>query len=177
MHHLLLSRAPPTPSPSPFCHSRRSPHKSLKIAVVNERPTHFLLNTPPTHTHTHTKTQNAPPAWPQPQYYLEVHPVIIGAKSRKRNCHYLYLGPLILMGRRFTVSGFLCSGLCVCVCVLAPPPPFLAPLAPPHPANGPERGASSPLGPRSSQVAMHAMCFFFSFFLQARKKQKKKTRK
>lgn len=127
--------APPAPPPPALllCHSRISLHKSLKIAVVNDRPTRFLLNTPPPPPTTTTKSQNAPPARPQPQYYLAVHPVIIGAKSRKRNCHYLYLGPLILMGRRFTVLGFLCSGLFVCVCW---PRPYHSPdPAPPHPTQ------------------------------------------
>lgn len=46
-HHLLLSAA--------FVFVMFVPHKSLKIEVVNDQPTHFLLNTPPSHPLPETK--------------------------------------------------------------------------------------------------------------------------
>ena len=87
-------------------------HKSLKIEVVNDQPTHFLLNTPPSHPLPETKTlsslarnlniiQNIPC-----NYW----------RREKGNCHYLYLGPLILMDHRF-------MGLDSCVWVCGPPHP------------------------------------------------------
>lgn len=102
-HHLLLSAA--------LLFVIFVSHKSLKIEVVNDQPTHFLLNTPPSHPLLKTKMLSS---LALTSILFRTYPVIIEAEKKEL--------PLSLFrsfnfdGPQIYGVGFLCLG------VLATPP-------------------------------------------------------
>lgn len=107
---LRLSDPTTCSSKQPSSLSYLCPHKSLKIEVVNDQPTHFLLNTPPSHPLPETKLSSLALT----SILFRTYPVIIEAEKKEL--------PLSLFrsfnfdGPQIYGVGFLCLG------VLATPP-------------------------------------------------------